>query len=107
MKQAQTSSPTSKVRSDIILSIPIASLVTVPNKNKTIYKIVNKFRQTGSLLDKNKPNKNPKCSMKRKWIKSMIGLNIPLRESGFKVSSLSYLQKGIPMNVNILWRCKE
>jgi ABC-type hemin transport system substrate-binding protein len=41
--------------------------VTVPNR-KTIHAIINKLRQTGSLLDKKEPIQNAKSSLKRKLV---------------------------------------
>lgn len=54
------------------------------------------------LLDKKEPNQNCEHSLKRSWMKLVLGLNIPLenpsdilhRRWGSKVSSLPYFQKG-------------
>jgi hypothetical protein len=41
--------------------------------------MVNKFRQSGSLLDMKETNQNAECSEKKKQMKSALGLNILLQ----------------------------
>lgn len=94
--------------------------VAVPHL-KTTHTVVNKFTQTGLLLDKKEPKQNTECWMWRYWIELMLGLSInfknPLhvlhRRARFKISNCKFEDCSVSkkkvqhMNVGISWVCKE
>jgi hypothetical protein len=82
---------------------------------------INKFREIGSVLDKEELNQNIKSSLKRNWMQLMLHLTIPPKDSldalnmrtGFEVSGFNFRVSSVSirelqnMNVSISWRCKE
>jgi hypothetical protein len=83
-----------------------------------VYIIINKFRQTESLLGKKEPNQNAECPLKRNWMRHAAILGIFLLKIAWTLHTgdqgLS-LQSEICsvsenefkyLSVNTSWRCK-
>jgi hypothetical protein len=75
-------------------------------KELFIHTAVNTYRHSGSVTNKKELNRNTECSLERKWLNLVTGLNISHENHfdafysrlGFQVSNLLCLLKGILMH---------